>query len=248
MIARRMGPALAPMVLAGLVACGAPGEEPAGDGDAAPPAAPVAPGTSTAEPRPGERLIPVEIEGFEEELRFVLYRSPEDFPLPFSTYIPEAMEAEMGRRNDAHEVAFVAAFSGARNESAALRVHVHGPAATESDAAALLAELAAELGTELVAAPQEEGFDWAIRQFRNVAVPFRADAAEGVMALGRRGDRFFSIAIHYPAEYGDGLGPRVHQILQEWRWEDTGERLMVPERALNGQAAGGAALRVDTTS
>jgi hypothetical protein len=185
--------------------------------------------------RAAERLIPMEIEGFEERLQFVLYRSPAGFPLPFSTYIPADMVAEAVSSGEGAAIRFVAAFGGLRNEGAAIHMIVHRAGATEADAIAALRELAAGLGTELVEAPAEESFDWSTRDFRSVALPSRPDAVEGVMTVGRRADRYFSIVIHYPAEYGDGFGPRSRQILREWRWEDTGESLLGPERGLNGQ-------------
>jgi hypothetical protein len=208
-------------------------------GDDAPDAAVAdSPAAPVAEPidRAAERRIAIEIEGMREELRFLLYRSPGGFPLPFSTYVPADMIAETVSAGEGDAIRFVAAFGGLRNEGAAVRLIVHRPGAVEAEAVSALRELAAGLGTELTEADAEESFDWSVRDFRSVAVPGRPDAVEGTMAVGWRGDRYFSLVIHHPAEYGDGFGPRARQILREWRWEDTGESLLDPERGLNGRA------------
>jgi hypothetical protein len=224
MVAQRAGGRLGVLLLVLLAGC-EPGAEPPGG---EPPAGPA--------DRPAERSIEVEIEGYREALPFVLYRPPAGFPVPFSTYIPADMVAETHGSETAVEVVFMAAFGGMRNEAAAVRLMVYPPGSAESEAVARLRELAAALGTELVDALPEERFGWSLREFRNVAAPGAGEAAEGVMAIGRRGDRLFSIAIHYPAEYGDGMGPRAHAILGEWRWEGTGEPLLGPETGLNGRA------------
>jgi hypothetical protein len=48
----------------------------------------------------------------------------------------------------------------------------------------------------------------------------------GTMAIARHGNRYLHLLAHYPADYGDGVGPRFHRLLQEWRWEDDGSRLV----------------------
>lgn len=224
------------VLLAALAGCEGPGERGTA-GDPPPAVGADSPGLPSDGPadRPAEREIGIEMEGFEEDMRFVLYRSPSGFPLPFSTYVPVDMVAEDVSSGEGAAVRFVAAFGGVRNEGAAVRVIVHRAGATEAEAVGVLRELAAGLGTELVDAPAEESFDWSTRDFRSVALPGRRDAVEGTMAVGRRDDRLFSLVIHYPAEYGDGFGPRAHRILVEWRWEDTGEPLLGAERGLNGQ-------------
>jgi hypothetical protein len=48
----------------------------------------------------------------------------------------------------------------------------------------------------------------------------------GSVVLASHRDRYFHVVRHYPAEYGDGLAPRFHRILEWWRWEDTGRALL----------------------
>jgi hypothetical protein len=40
--------------------------------------------------------------------------------------------------------------------------------------------------------------------------------------IARHEERRVRLVSHYPAEYGDGMGPRIARILSHWRWEDTG--------------------------
>lgn len=178
--------------------------------------------------RPAEKRVMVEMEGMGEELRLVLYRSPPDFPLPFSTYVPEDMIAEPAASGEGHDdgdgVSFVANFGGQRNDAVAVRLLVAAESAPEEDMIVRLRELARDLGTELDDEP-ESRFAWSVREYRNLAPASRRAAAEGVMAIGRLEGRIFALALHHPAEYGDGFGPRAGVILDEWRWADTAERL-----------------------
>jgi hypothetical protein len=189
--------------------------------------------------RPAERRMAVEVEGMAEEMGVVLYGTPTGFPLPFTTYVPEDMLAEPyplaspttdgGAPGDAPGdgaagVRFVANYGGHRNDAAAVRLIVARAEATEEELVALLRELGRELGTELVEEPDAR-FGWSIREFRNVAPASRQAVAEGLMAIGRRDGRLFALALHHPAEYGDGFGPRAGVIMDEWRWEDTAEPL-----------------------
>jgi hypothetical protein len=182
-------------------------------------------GTVHPADRPSEQRRAIEIEGMPEEIRVALYRTPADFPIPFSTYVPAEMIAETVSSGEGDGVHFVANFGGHRNDAAAVRLVAAREGATEDEVVATLHALAAGLGTQLVE-ERESRFAWSIRELRNVAPASQsAAAAEGLMALGRRGDRLFVLAMHHPAEYGDGFGPRAGVILDEWRWSDTGEPL-----------------------
>jgi hypothetical protein len=170
------------------------------------------------EAQPTRKTVTVSMEGMDEAMRLVRYDAPADFPLRFSTYIPEDMVAERWPSNEGDAVAFVAAFGGERNEAAAMRVIAHRDGATAHEVEEILGQLARDLGTNLVESSDEHRYEWSVREFQSVPRRSQRDAPVGVMAVGRRGDRFYTIAIHYPPEYGDGFAPRTHQILQEWRW------------------------------
>jgi hypothetical protein len=175
-------------------------------------------GAAVPEARPAEKRGTISIEGMDEELRVVLYESPADFPLGFSTYVPEDMVAERWPSNEGDAVAFVAAFGGHRNEAAAMRVIAHRPGATEHEVEEILSQLARDLGADLVESSDDPRHDWSVREFRSVPRSSRRDAPHGTLAVGRHDGRYYTIAIHYPPEYGDGFAPRTHLILQEWRW------------------------------
>jgi hypothetical protein len=210
--------------LAGLALVAGCGDrtDPRADEDALPPAA-VA---DTTEPAVSEdpvaraphKTVTVSMEGMDEALRLVRYDAPADFPLRFSTYIPEDMVAERWPSGEGDAVAFVAAFGGQRNEAAVMRVIAHREGATAVEVEEILGQLALDLGTELVPSTDERRFDWSVREYRSVPGRTQRNNPHGFMAVGRRGDRYYTVAVHYPPEYGDGFAPRTHQILQEWRW------------------------------
>jgi hypothetical protein len=170
------------------------------------------------EARPAEQRMSIPIEGMDEELRVLLYESPADFPLGFSTYVPEDMVVERWPSNEGDAVAFVAAFGGYRNEAAAMRVIAHRPGATEHEVEEILSQLARDLGADLVESSDDPRHDWSVREFRSVPRSSRRDAPYGTLAVGRQDGRYYTVAIHYPPEYGDGFAPRTHLILEEWRW------------------------------
>lgn len=193
-----------------------------------PPVADEVPAEAPEEPaeRPDEREDTVAVEGMPEAVRLVLYRSPEGYPLPFTTYVPSTMEVTRDATGEADEVLFVASFGGVRNEAAALRVMVHRAGASEWEVVEVLRQLARDLGTELVELPEPQEFGWSLREFRNAPRRSPGQTVQGRLALGVLGDRFFTVAIHYPPEYGDGFEPRARQILREWRWQGSSRPLV----------------------
>jgi hypothetical protein len=177
------------------------------------------------------------IEGMADTLEFRLVRAPRDFPLPFSTYVPDDMDAEFTERDGRHVVHFTARFAGRVEPRARLSVHAYPPGTpveqAQSELAAYLSGLFPDdspiRGPEYERATPIEpasGYAWAANETR-FEVP-RADAPgtlTGRSGVGMHGDRAFHFVIEYPPEYGDGMGPRVDAILDEWRWEDTGRML-----------------------
>src|SRR5690606_15010648 len=68
-------------------------------------------------------------------------------------------------------------------------------------------------------------YAWSLTEWHFSRALPDGDSAIGTVALGRHAGRYFFIATHFPAMYADGFGPRAAKILDEWRWEDTGESL-----------------------
>jgi hypothetical protein len=174
--------------------------------------------------RPAEARRTIEVEGMEEEIVVRLYRTPDTFPLPFSTYLPEWMAAQEIAAGEGDAVAFVAEFGGERNEAAAVRLIVAPEGMAEADLIDLLRGVVEGLEGSL--APSEHIlFPWASQEFSIEPRGAHAYGVGGVVGVGSRHDRAFAIAVHYPPEYGDGFAPRAALILDAWRWEDSGDPL-----------------------
>lgn len=138
-----------------------------------------------------EKPDSVRVEGSWQPLELRLFKPSAS--IPFLTYVPADMIAELRREHGAEAVYFFANFAGQRNDQAFLLL-VMLPAGTTEEEAVRTA-----------------------RQFKT------SRARTGFIVttdLRRHGDRFYYIAEHYPAEYGDGFGPRSNKIQEQWQWLD----------------------------
>lgn len=172
----------------------------------------------------------ISLEGMDEPMTYWLYRSPPGFPLPYSTYVPTDMAAGPVAAYEAEVIRFVAEFGGRRNEQVFLAFAVL-PEGVDQDAALALARDAAErAGASLTptALDQPRRFSWSVEEWTFTRRLPNGATAFGSAVLGVRHGRYFFIVTHFPGEYGDGFGPRAARILDEWRWEDTGEPLQSP--------------------
>lgn len=180
-------------------------------GDDAPPAA-----------RPRTRMDTIMVEGMAQTETSQLVETQGGFARPFSTYVPEGIESSLNAPSTAR---FTAAFAGNRNPDAFMEVFVHPSGAMRPAAEDILADLmsrrnVAEHETSATGRPS-----WALD-----AIAFTYSGSDGTpftgsVTVGQQGTTYLHIVRHYPAEYGDGLPPRLQSILEEWRWEDTGEML-----------------------
>lgn len=188
--------------------------------------APMAPPHPLAK-RPAVRADSVRIEGMWQHDRLTLVRSPQGFAPPFSTYLPAGLRVDFVTSDTDPAVRFMAAFAGRVNPEAYLQVRLYPPGASEllvrSSVDAYLRERD----------PREEhvrpsgGWPWTVAAWDFDYGEGRANERFiGTIGIARHGNRFLHVLAHYPAEYGDGVGPRFHRILQEWRWEDDGSGLM----------------------
>ena len=171
--------------------------------------------------RPATRADTVLIEGMPEVEEQRLVTSPEGFVVPFSTYVPEGLDVMFAPPT---AVRFIAAFAGNRNDEAFMVVHVQDEA-TNVTAEQLLSELATQRRLSRQEIVQRERPSWAIDAAGLTAVDGKGTRVSGSAEIVEHAGRRVHIIRHYPAEYGDGLGPRLHTILSEWRWEDTGTML-----------------------
>lgn len=179
-------------------------------------------GPATRPERPATRSDTILLEGTPEPAELTLVRSPSGFEPAFSTYVPEEMVQVVTRPEGGLEIRFVAAFAGVRNEEASLAFHFHPPGTTEEEAREAALRVAREHGGS--GEPGRPGrWEWSELEY-----PL-GDAAGarlfGTVAVARHGGRWFRVLLRYPPEYGDGLAPRAELILEEWRWEESGEGL-----------------------
>lgn len=162
------------------------------------------------------------IEGMAEPTVLHLYRSGDDFPMPFRTYLPGEWRIE--DIPEERSIAFTPV--GPLAGRARVSVRAYPPAMTLTDAVERLhirTAFDAEAPQPATVAAAEERPEWAITEMVAVAGPLVRRSL-----LGAHGGRFFEIVARYPVEAGDGFEPRKDKILSEWRWEDTGEPLTLP--------------------
>lgn len=171
-------------------------------------------------PRAEARQDTILLEGMPEIITSHLYQAPASFPLPFSTYIPEGMAPETVSAEEGEAIRVVVEFGGRRNENAYLQITALPAGTTEAQAR----EIARSQAAEGIQPDDVPFYPWSIAEHMFMRGGQRGFVV-GRLALGRHGGRYFTITSHYPAEYGDGLGPRIDYILRNWRWEDTGQGL-----------------------
>lgn len=163
------------------------------------------------------------IEGMPEVETSTLVTAPAGFAAPFSTYVPEGLQTRFEPPSTAR---FTAAFGGQVNNSAFMAVTVQDAGAANVSAAAILEEFMQTRGAaehEAVAIDQPS---WAVDAIGFRSLGKNGTDYSGSIIVAEHGDQVVHIFRHYPVEYGDGLGPRLHMILSDWRWEDTGAMLM----------------------
>lgn len=181
-------------------------------------------------PRPAVLEDSISIEGMAQAERLTLVRSPAGFSPPFTTYLPSQMRVDFVASDTTPSVRFVAAFAGRTNPEAYLQVRLYPPGAAELVARTAVDTYLRGRDPRQDNVHPSEGWQWTIDayDFQYGAGP-QQSGFMGTIGIARHGNRFFHVLAHYPAEYGDGVGPRFERILREWRWEDDGSRL-VPAR------------------
>ncbi|CAN5891441.1 hypothetical protein BH23GEM9_BH23GEM9_01910 [soil metagenome] len=184
-------------------------------------------------PRPDALQDTLLIEGMPEATTLRLFTTP-GFATPFSTYVPDGIDASIETPGDTGTVRFTASFTGKADPNAYMHVRIYAtgtelPQAREMVAGFLRSRRPVDdpLGTS----DQEEAYqpvdspEWGLE-----AYSFQYEGAPNVLYVGRaiiasHGARLFHVLMHYPAEYGDGLVPRFDRTLDLWRWDDTNEML-----------------------
>lgn len=171
------------------------------------------------------------IEGTPQAIRLQRYATPDTFPLPFTTWVPSDMVAELDPANVDQPGAglrFIANFAGRRSPDAFLHLYVYPAGTTAQDVLAQARAFVASRGVPVsrgieVAPPVADTVarqPWTAHEER-----FRLQVGAnqwlvGSIALGEHAGRFFHLITQYPAEFGDGFGPRAAVIQENWRWTD----------------------------
>lgn len=172
---------------------------------------------------PESRQAVIRIEGMPDTMTLRRFEAPEDFALPFRTWLPEDMRAQPDAGRDA--VRFVADFGTSLSRDGYLNLFVFEPETTERDAIALARAIKTSRGVpvsqglEPVEADAPDILPWAVHE-EPYAYQDNGRWFVGRLAIGRHADRFFLIVTHYPQEMGDGMAPRMGRILEDWRWAD----------------------------
>lgn len=195
-------------------------EAPAGQAAAASAPAPA------AAARAASKQGSLTLEGTAEPITVLLFDwASAPLALGFSTYVPQDMIARAPGGGSAPSVRFVANFGGVLQERAYLEMAFLPAGLTQAQAVSALGR-SAPGGVPLKrCAPSNHRYAWAIA---GCDIDYRSKSGSrigGAAVLGRHGDRYFRLTMHYPLEYGGGFGPRAELILDEWRWRDTGAGL-----------------------
>ena len=188
-----------------LPACNAQGEEQApGQSQTAPTQA--APGSAAGDPsvvhhpepppRAASKPDSIQLEGTYH--RFTAKLVQPQASIPFSTYMPEDMVFEPASSGEGEGYYFFTNFGGRKNENAFMIVFLLPAGATEADAQRLASAFVASRS--------------GARNFVNT----RSGSYNG---------RHFYVGYAYPAEFGDGMGPRTHYIRANWVWLNDGKSL-----------------------
>lgn len=174
-------------------------------------------GKPASDTRPPEKTITISIEGMEEPMRFRLI---DKAGLPFTTYYPQDMIAETTMRGKDKVVHFIANSGGKRNNKAALHVFFFRQGVTQKAAYAAMRTAVTSRGIRNPRPLVKRQFPWSLREYS-----LTGRERGGWIGLGSHKGRYFYTLLEYPIEYEEGLWPRVEQILEEWRWRDTGRGL-----------------------
>jgi hypothetical protein len=141
----------------------------------------------------------------------------------YSVYYPaDEMIVEQGASDEGEGVRFIANFGGTRTDSAFLHIFTpNDPASGLDDVRRLLLEPKGIIGSHGWRAEEmtPARYPWAIESFR---ITGRAGSdIIGSASIGEHRGRGIVVVTAYPAEFAEGMGPRVASILASLEWKDT---------------------------
>ncbi|QGU00658.1 hypothetical protein SYNTR_2064 [Candidatus Syntrophocurvum alkaliphilum] len=150
------------------------------------------------------------IEGMEETITLELFEGNNNFV----TYIPESMAVETEFASDGDFYWFYWMHEENINEDVYLQLYFYPEAVTETPSLSKTENLKLVDDTEKI-------YNWSIGEYTS---SFEADNSFYAM-IGKHEEQYFSIVLHYPWEYGDGLNPRFNKIIEHFYWTDTDKYL-----------------------
>lgn len=183
-----------------------------------PPSAGV-PGERVEVERPATKRGVLMLEGTADTTEFRLVETPAGFPLQFSTYVPADMVADVDSVDGGHSIEFVANFGGVLEQRAYVQVFFYPRRTSLPLARTTVDNFITGLNPEVDRSISETPEPWAYEQ-TSFSYPHEQQTYVGRIAIAQRGDVTFHMLAHYPAEYADGMGPRIAAVLHEWRWAD----------------------------
>src|SRR5690606_25597439 len=135
------------------------------------------------------------------------------------TYAPADMVVSFDSAGGGQSVRFTANFGGTLTPRAYAQVFFYPRSTALSLARTTVDNFISGLDPEVDRSVSEAPEPWAFEQ-TSFSYPHEQQTYIGRIALAQRGDIVFHLLAHYPAEYADGMGPRIAAVLHEWRWAD----------------------------
>ncbi len=155
----------------------------------------------------------LQLEGEEVMVSATTATSPSEWPLQFSTVVPEPFQVETSVDEMGYRTRFVWNYPGSQPDPApAFQVYVFDSDVTEDQVREHVTAIAQRLNLSQLAS-EDKAYPQADVEYARAASGHTAR-----LSAGQNGDVMWYILTQYPSEYGDGFGPRQHLILNSWHW------------------------------
>lgn len=175
--------------------------------------------------RPKSKKGFITLEGTDQEFNLNLL---EGSTYPFYTYVPADMIVERVSSGEGNTFDIMTDFGGKKREDVYLSIFFY-PAGTSAEQAVKFAN-SVVLNNEWLKvgrypnAKTEKYYNWSQGEW-HFTKGVNNVTYVGSMAVGMHNKQAFYILTYYPEEFAEGFIPRVHKILDEFVWTDTGEKL-----------------------
>lgn len=173
--------------------------------------------------RPPTKQATLPSGGSQEAVRMQLYTPPPEFPLQFTTYLPEEWEATASQDGRAQAIHVTQRTPDPTGERAFLHFVVAAPDQYEGGARETVRAVAESYGvpgnrTEVQPIQQHT---WPVVEFGFTSRGTIREPVTGWVALGCQAGRWFHIIVQSPVgPEGEAFRTRAEQVLTEWQWAD----------------------------